>query len=102
MSANGNGMAPAVFEQPAAGETPAGLEALTSMLKAIPIFAAKSRGTDSAAEAKDFMQAALFAAQAITTLDPTRIDGGNDPDAKKASTPTPPTRDTDRDGKVGE
>ena len=102
MSANGNGMVPAGLEQPAAGETPAGIEALTSLLATLPIFAAKSRGTDSAAEAKDYMQAALFAAQAITTLDPTRIDGGNDPEAKKASTPTPPVRDTDRDGKVSE
>lgn len=56
----------------------------------------------SAAEAKDFAQGALFLSQAVVTLDPSRIQGGDTPQARKASTPTPPTRDTDRDGKAGE
>jgi len=95
MSANGNG-------QPPAGATDIGVQLLEGMLQSAAIVTSKARGTDSAAEAKDFAQSALLFAQAITTLDPTRIDNGNDPDAKKASTPTPPVRDTDRDGKTGE
>ena len=62
----------------------------------------KAAGSSSAAEAKDFAQGALFIAQAITTLDPERMAGGETPEARKASTPTPPTRDTDRDGKTDE
>jgi hypothetical protein len=88
----------------APGQDPGLLPAtlLAAQLEVAETLVRKASGTESAAEAKDFAQASLFICQAVTTMDPDRLAGGETPEARKASTPTPPTRDTDRDGKVGE
>ena len=75
---------------------------LAAQLEVAETLTRKAGAAESAAEAKDFMQAQLFACQAIVTMDPERLQGGDTPEARKASTPTPPTRDTDRDGKLNE
>jgi hypothetical protein len=75
------------------------------------LLAGKAAMASSAAEAKDFADGALKMAQAIITLDPERLAGGDTPDARKRSMPTPPdaagktrpaTGDGDHDGRVGE
>jgi hypothetical protein len=77
---------------------------------AADILAGKAQMTDSAAEAKDFADAALKCVTAIITLDPDRLAGGDTPHGRKAAMPDrptaetgkPATRDTDRDGRIGE
>jgi hypothetical protein len=73
--------------------------------------AGKAAMAQSAAEAKDFADAALKCVQAIITLDPQRLAGGDTPDARKASVPDrpetpssgrPAVRDSDHDGRIGE
>jgi hypothetical protein len=80
----------------------AGQALLQVQLDAARVTAQKAAGAVSAQEAKDFADASLKMAQAIVMLDPNRMAGGDTPEARKASTPQPATRDTDRDGKVGE
>jgi len=100
MSAQPPQPTPEQLEAAAAGQ---GMTLLLAMLDTAKMVVSKARITDSAAEAKDYAQASLFLAQAIVMLDPSRIENGDDPEAKKkASTPAPPTRDTDGDGKTGE
>lgn len=72
--------------------------------------AAKAAMSGSGAEAKDYAKAALDCVTAIITLDPERLAGGDTPQGRKSATPDPAraetgkpaTRDTDRDGKIGE
>ena len=72
--------------------------------------AGKAAMAQSAAEAKDFADAALKLVQAIITLDPMRLAGGDTAETRKASMPEPPrppatspgTRDRDHDGRIGE
>lgn len=69
------------------------------------VLAGKAAMAQSAAEAKDFADGALKLVQAIITLDPTRLAGGDTPEARKASVPERPgggTGDGDKDGVVGE
>lgn len=79
------------------------VQGIQSMLHAINIMAQKAAASVSAAESKDFAQASLAFAQTIITLDPTRLQGGDTPDARAASTPPqlPPTKDGDHDGRIG-
>jgi hypothetical protein len=67
---NGNGQAP----PPMVPEDP--MQGVNEMLGAIRLCASKARGTQSAAEAKDFAAAALSFAQAIIVLDPSLSQGG--------------------------
>lgn len=63
----------------------------------------KAAAADSGAEAKDFASAALQAAQVLTTLDPSRLAGGDTPQGRAASIPEQQaTKDGDHDGTVGE
>lgn len=87
-----------------------GLQATSALIRAVEICATKAAGDDRAAEVKDYAAAALSFAQAIITLDPERLTGGDTPDARKASMHdpahngngnTPPTRDGDHDGRIG-
>lgn len=66
---NGNGQAP-----PIVPENP--MQGVNEMLGAIRLCATKARGSQSAAEAKDFAAAALSFAQAIIVLDPSLSQGG--------------------------
>lgn len=75
---------------------------LAEQLRVAQLLTSKAAGQQSAQEAKDFAAAALSIAQAIVVLDPNRLQGGDTPEARKASVPAVPTRDTDRDGKTGE
>jgi hypothetical protein len=98
---NGGAAAPPPQEDIAA----AGLEAMLIALKANATASTMNTGETgmNAGEAKDFAQATLFVAQAIITLDPTRLQGGDTPEARKAATPErPATNDADRDGRIGE
>ena len=49
---------------------------LLALSEAINLCASKASGSGSAAEAKDFMQAALYGAQAVVIMDPARDQGG--------------------------
>lgn len=78
---------------------------------AADMLAAKAEMEDSAAEAKDWADAALKCVQAIVVLDPERLAGGDTPEGRKRSMPEqaqasnggkPGVRDTDGDGKIGE
>lgn len=83
---------------------PGNLEsAMSALLDAVEQMARRASGTDVPAEAQKLMSAALAGSQAYAVLDPERITGGDTPEARKASVPTPaPTRDSDQDGKLGE
>jgi len=63
-------------EQPAAGETESGQVLLNEALQSASILSQKARGTESAAEAKDFAQAVMFLSQVIALLDPSRDEAG--------------------------
>lgn len=77
-------------------------ELLMAQLDAAELLATKAGGASSAAEARDFAQASLFMAQAVITLDPNRLQGGDTPQARKASVPTPPPiADGNKDGVIG-
>lgn len=77
-------------------------EAGEAILHALTTCARKVAGEGSAAEAKDYAASALSLAQALITLDPTRLAGGDTPEAREASVPKPPpTSDGDRDGRIG-
>jgi hypothetical protein len=85
-----------------------GVQAASQMMRAIEACATKAAGDDRAAEVKDYAAAALSFAQAIITLDPTRLAGGDTPDARAASMPpqqpngnTPPTKDGNHNGVIG-
>lgn len=85
---------PFVPEDPALG--------VNAMLTAIRQMATKAAAASSAAEAKDFGNGALAFAQAIITLDPSRLAGGDTPEGRAAATPQrPPTKDGDHDGVIG-
>lgn len=74
-----------------------------ALLRGIRLLAENAASDTSAAEAKDYAAAAKSLADALITLDPTRLQGGDTPDARKASVPSPPPRrDGDRDGQIGE
>lgn len=75
-------------------------EVLEELLRAVKVLAENAQSEPSAAEAKDYGQAALAFAQAHITLDPDRLVGGDTPEARVAA--APPTRDGDRDGQIGE
>lgn len=81
------------------------LVAANMLLRAVRICASKAAGEHRAAEAKDYGLAALQFAQAIITLDPTRLAGGDTPQARAAATPQqpakPPVKDGNRNGVIG-
>lgn len=94
-------------EQPPApqGPPPESLErTMEACLRAARTAAEDSAGVQDARETKELGAAALSFAQAFTVLDPSRLQGGDTPEARRASTPpqTPTGRDGDRDGQVGE
>lgn len=90
----GNGAAPPVDMT--------GDDAARTMMDSLKVCAQKAAGVESAAEADDFAGAALKLAQAIITLDPTRLEGGDTPEARKAAVPPrPAVRDGDKDGRIG-
>lgn len=77
---------------------------VNALLRAIRVCA--EDGTAAAGkdprETKELAQAAQAFAQTLVLLDPTRLAGGDTPEARLASVPTPPpTRDGDHDGKIG-
>jgi hypothetical protein len=83
-----------VPEDPAVG--------VQALLRAIRVGAEKAAAADSAAEFKDFGNGALAFAQVIITLDPTRLAGGDTPQARADATPRlPATRDGNHDGRIG-
>lgn len=89
---NGNMAAPMVVED--------SLALREALVRACRVCAENAASEDSAAEAKDYAQAALSFAQAVITLDPSRLAGGDTPEARAASVPV--ARDGDRDGVIGE
>jgi hypothetical protein len=74
--------------------------AMNAMISAMGLCAKKAGAEDNAAEAKDYAAAAQSLAQALVVLDPSRLQGGDTPDARAASVPA--TSDGDHDGRVGE
>jgi hypothetical protein len=76
--------------------------AMLECAQTIQTLAAKARGTDSAAEAKDFMAGALSGAQVLVQLDPNRLAGGDTPQGRAASVPVQTGKDGDKDGLVNE
>lgn len=89
---------------PASLMTPTDAEVMDALRRAIKATADNGASDTRGAEAKDFGAAALAFAQALTTMDPERLQGGDTPTARLASVPTPlpATKDGDRDGKIGE
>lgn len=73
---------------------------VSACLASAETLARKAAGATSMAEAKDAAQAALLLAQTVITLDPTRLAGGDTPEARAAA--IPPVSDGDRDGQIGE
>lgn len=100
--------------QPAPGvTTEVAYSALTPRLaQTADLLAGKASMATSGAEAKDFSNAALMMVQAIITLDPSRLAGGDTPAGRLASMPEPPrpapggkaqgASDGNRDGKIGQ
>lgn len=89
-------------EQAAPPQVDEAAQGIVSMLHAILIVAGKAAMAESAAEANDFGKAALAFAQAIITLDPTRLAGGDTPEARAAAAPTrPPVKDGNHNGIIG-
>src|SRR5687767_2726561 len=78
--------------------------AMEQMLDAAVMCGKKGAGATDAREVKEFAQSALAFAQAFAVLDPDRLQGGDTPEARVDAAPPQPTstRDTDRDGKIGE
>lgn len=80
---------------------------VNALLRAIRVCAEDGAAATQkdARETKELAAAALAFAQTLVVLDPTRLQGGDTPDARRASVPTPPqpgVRDGDRDGRIGE
>ena len=72
------------------------------LLRAIQWSAQMASGAKDAREVRECGQAALTFAQAVITLDPTRLAGGDTPEGRAAATPQrPPMSDGDRDGIIG-
>lgn len=86
----------------APGQPDLGAMVLQQQQQTLLLLTRKSGMPESGPEAKAFADAALAIAQAIVVLDPDRLQGGDTAEARKASVPKVPTRDTDRDGKTGE
>jgi hypothetical protein len=100
MSVDPEQQVPQPVEQVQMDQAAMGIHAI---LHAINVMAGKAAMSQSAAEAKDFMQASLFGAQTLITLDPTRLQGGDTPEGRAAAAPPrlPPTKDGDHDGRIG-
>lgn len=79
-------------------------DVLNALLIAIKRSAEDGAGAQDQRETKECAQAAQAYAQAYVILDPTRLQGGDTPEARVSATPpqVPATRDGDRDGQVGE
>src|SRR4051812_23817495 len=79
------------------------LEAINALVNGVIQCAQAAAGEQNAAEAKDYAAAALSLAQAAITLDPSRLTGGDTPEARRDSVPPqlPPTKDGNKDGKIG-
>lgn len=78
---NGNGGPPDMNPVEVPGNVPLPpaadtTDALVALIEGIATLARKSAMDDNAAEAKDYMQAALFAAQAQAVLDPNKTQTG--------------------------
>jgi hypothetical protein len=98
-------------QPPRVDETAVAHEALMPRFtQTADVLAGKAAMAQSAAEAKDFADGALKCVQAIITLDPARLQGGDTAEARKESLPEPPrvpdvqtgTKDADKDGKIAE
>jgi len=74
--------------------------------------ATKAQAATDSREAKDFAQGALFLAEALVVLDPTRLAGGVHPQAQRVAQTgqdvarsvragLPPLTDRNHDGKIG-
>lgn len=107
-----NGMPPEMATEPQMPVLPNGvalvdmLEVTNALLTAAKVAAENSAASQVSQEASDYGTAALKFAQAVTTLDPSRLQGGDTPQARKAAAPDPtpnlpPTKDGDADGKIG-
>lgn len=95
----------------------AAAQAIPALTNALEQTARKTAGDDRAAEVKDYAAACLSLAQAIVTLDASRLAGGTHPGAQAASMPAPPhgaaqagggtrpslppTKDANRNGVIG-
>lgn len=77
-------------------------EVMNALLIAIQRSAENGAMASDQRETKECAQAAQAYAQAFVILDPTRLQGGDTPEARVAATPVQPQRDGDRDGQVGE
>lgn len=90
------------------GTVPVDVIALThSLLRAINVCATAASGQVLAQDAKDLGAAALGFAQAVITLDPSRLKGGDTPASQRAAVPpvTPPglpATDRNHDGVIGQ
>lgn len=74
-----------------------------ALLTAVQRCGEKGAGAPDSRETKEYATAALAFAQAIVTLDPTRVGpSGDTPEARAASIPVPPVTDGDHDGQIGE
>ena len=79
------------------------VEVMSALMRAARVSAENAAGSQISQEHTDYATASLRFVQALVALDPTRISGGNHPDAMKASMPdVPPTNDGDGDGQIGE
>lgn len=102
---NGAGPVPPDAAQPPVMEDGDLLGTMSALLRATQTLAdqAAASAVSSPAEAQKLMSAALAGAQSWSILNPLRITGGDTPEARADSVPTPPaTTDGDRDGKIGE
>lgn len=75
--------------------------AIQYCIQAIEQAAIRSAAAKDTREMGEAAKAALAFSQTVTMLDPRRLQGGDDPDARRAASP-PAIRDGDRDGQIGE
>lgn len=83
------------------------VETTNALLRAVKVCAENSAGSQVSQESADYGTAALKFAQAVVMLDPSRLQGGDTPEARKSALPDPApnmpaTKDGDGDGEVGE
>lgn len=89
------------------GSVPVDVIALThNLLRAIDNCAKRASADADPRDAKELGAAALAFSQAVITLDPSRLKGGDTPNAQRASMPitppNPPVTDRNHNGQVGE
>lgn len=103
-----NGMPPEMATEPQMPVLPNGVqmvdmvETTNALLLAAKVAAENAASSQISQEHADYATASLKFVQAVTALDPARLQGGDTPDARRASVPEPPpVKDGDGDGEIG-